>query len=242
MTAEVQGDHTSINTSTAEIVSHFWVTTYPFFQTELLLASPLGDGDNEEDKFETILRLFDPDGELVDKTTLSLSTGVVHSISLEQMMLKCKLESGFRHGHLVVVIERTRKPVIPYLSIFGNESHLVIPAGLNLSSESAHFPITLSGQFVPLIGIVNCSPHTASLKIRLSVHTDEVKQAEVLKTITGNGSRLISIFDEFSHCSFPGVSTAYIRVAPRGGETSFQLTAIEQVRNQSQEITWQALI
>jgi len=175
-----------------EVVSHFWVCTYPFLQTVLFVARPSVSSGNQPSH----LLLFDADGALINEARLDFPTGDVGILELEDLLGACKLESGMKHGHLEI---RSAPFSRHCLRLFTREGACFEGEPAIVSSRKGAFvPVVFAPERSCLLVFVNHGAGTASLKCRLYCGK---RTPETTFSVPAFGSRVLSVaalFPEFS--------------------------------------------
>ncbi len=207
--------------------SHFWVATFPFFETTIFIAPAIGVPPSTP----TRVRLFDADGGLVNDATVEVEPGRVGVFELEQLFGSAKLESGFRHGYLEV-----ESPVgTRHLCRLHNRSGGVFyPEASELSAARTVFsPVSFASGFDQVVCLVNHSEVPGVVKIRLLVGK---RTPETFVEVPPHGARLVSLGAEFGayigavgHEPTPG----YVRISAKGeGRLGVQLLQRVQSRDE----------
>lgn len=186
--------------------AHFWVSSYPFFQSSLFFA-PAPSG---AEPAEVYLQLYDPDGMVFNELTVQPQFGSVGIVEMEPLLGACKLESGFKHAHLVV---QSTNLVRAWTRIHGNISATLQSEPAEVSLHHTSFlPITLGEERTSLVALVNQSESAQNIRLRLYFGK---RLPEVQVSIAARGARLVNIPVEFGEYlprdgrSYP----AYIRIS-----------------------------
>ncbi len=198
-----------MNSSTS-ITSHFWVCAYPFVETTLFLVPPFPF--EEAFTLPTSIELYDADGNLSNEVQVEFPKGQVGIVELDTIMGGCKLESGMKHGHLVV---RSPAGSSPYLRMHTREGAALMgePAVLG-ADRSTFFPLTLDEGRSYYLTVVNHGKAQAALKCRLFCAK---RSPETLISIPPLGSRVLSLDNEFAEYSTESGKQlqAYIRLSTK---------------------------
>lgn len=210
--AEPVTNQMSYGNSEGEICSRFWVSTYPFFSTELFIVPAL-KGQEGSVPGVTSLILYDADGAVANEVKLQFPSGVVGFVDLELLLGSCKLEGGMKHGQLVL-----RSPA--------GTKHLCRIANANRSwglgepqevtvQRAAFLPVGFSEESASFATFVNYAGDEAKVRCRLYAGS---KNAEIEISIPGNGSRILSLeaeFAEYTELAEGEKRHAYLRIAGR---------------------------
>lgn len=171
------------------VVSHFWVGSSPFFETTLFITPPFKSSETQSSKIE----LYDADGTLVNELEASFPEGEVGVFELSQVLSRCKLESGLRHGHLIVTSKkgsnhRCRIFTKEGASFLGQPSHVS-------DNQGTFFPVTFSEDRSSLLAVVNHKADPISIKLRLFCGQ---RAPDTYCIVPGYASRLFGVEEEFS--------------------------------------------
>lgn len=195
------------------VVSHFWVATFPFFETTLFVAPPLVETTGGA----TVLSLFDADGGLVNKVSLEVEPGRVGVLELEQFLGECKLESGFRHGHLEVSSPAGTRHLCRLHSRAGAVAY---PEATLLTSHRSMFaPVSFGAGLDSVVCLVNRSDVAGVVKVRLILGK---RTPECFVEVPPHGARLVSLTAEFGTVSGGALGEAvpgYLRISTKGDPT-----------------------
>lgn len=173
-------------------VSHFWASTYPFFQSSINILPALSLGPNEATT--SSIYLYDPDGALINELNVQTVPGSVGTYELEEFLGACKIESGLKHGHLRVVSPHGYRH---FLRLWTHEGSVMTSYSALISKNRvAFFPMLASTDRTCMIAVVNHSEREANVRCRLYV---EKRSPENSFTIPGHGARIIFMDAEFYH-------------------------------------------
>ncbi len=202
------GSENSNVTSTQRVVSHFFVSSYPFFESSVFLSLPQVQQDSDR---AVKLFVYDCSGSLVNELGIDFGLQSCGIVELDPLMEACKLESGFKHAHLEVEASPGTKVVS---RIYSRNSACLMSAALNLSDRnSTFFPVLFSEERAPFLGLINSSAKEAQIRCRLYFGK---RSPEIQYSVPARGSRLVSLLAEFSEYGIeqPQRSLhAYVRVS-----------------------------
>jgi hypothetical protein len=210
--------------SGSSITSHFWVCAYPFVETTLFIVPPhprdsaIGVASKAE--------LYDADGGVANEVELSFPPSQVGMLEMDTIMGGCKLESGLKHGHLVV---QTAPGFSTYLRMHTREGGALLgePASLG-SDRSTFFPLTMDEGRNYYLAIVNHGKAQAHLKCRLFCAK---RSPETLISVPALGSRIVSLESQFPDYSAADVGKqlqAYVRLSTKS-DTVLGVQLLERV-------------
>lgn len=178
--------------------SHFWVTSYPFCDAMLFLCSQhheseAGDGALDVDQNSPVLlRLFDSDGGVVNELEISSEVGAPIALELDQLLERCKLESGLRHGHLMV----EHQPNVRATCRLQNRGGAVLTSASSpVYEDHAMFsPVILSEDRSSMITLVNFGPVEAQVRIRLMFGS---RSPDTIRHVAPFGANVVCLEQEF---------------------------------------------
>ena len=143
----------------------------------------------------------------------------------------CKLEGGFRHGHLVL---RAPTGASHYLRMHSREGAALIGEPAALAPErSSFFPMTIDDGRSYYLALVNHSKNPAAMKCRLFCAK---RSPETMFTIPPMGSRLVSLatqFAEYAELESGKQLQAYVRVSTKS-DTTVGVQLIERLEGKSE--------
>ncbi|MBN8549301.1 MAG: hypothetical protein J0M12_08310 [Deltaproteobacteria bacterium] len=214
--------------SNASLTSHFWVCAYPFVETTLFLVPALSP--DAALASATSIELYDADGALSNEVELDFPAGQVGILELDSIMGGCKLESGLKHGHMLV---RSPAGTSPYLRMHTREGAALIgePAAFG-ADRSTFFPLTMDEGRSYYLTVVNHGKAQAALKCRLFCAK---RSPETLISIPAFGSRVISLENEFAEYSAESGKQmqAYLRLSTKS-ETTLGVQLLERTEGKNE--------
>ncbi len=208
--------------------SHLWVAAYPFVDTTLFMvpANPVMSPPEP-----VTAELYDADGNLANELAFEYPRGHAGVVELETVMGDCKLEGGFRHGHLVL---RTPVGVSHYLRMNSREGAALIGEPVALGPErSGFFPLTIDDGRNYYVALVNHTKTPATVKCRLFCAK---RSPEAMFTVPALGSRLLSLatqFAEYAELESGKQLQAYIRLSTKS-DTTVGVQLIERLEGKSE--------
>lgn len=174
--------------------SHFWICDAPLCTTVLLGAPGAPAERSAEDDSEVVsLTMYDCDGALAGSLKVGWSSLEVGVIDLRPLLVGCKVNSGFRHGHLVVKSKGTGR----YLCRYQGKQAVGISEPLRMahSRESVFVPIRWGNEYEHTIVCVNSVYEPSQVTMRLML---ENRSPEVQINIPPHGVILLSLEKEFN--------------------------------------------
>jgi hypothetical protein len=221
--------------------SHFWVSSYPFLESTLLVvpgavsregaAAPLSS-------FDTRLSLYDPDGGLINDASVSCRPTEMTVIELEPFMGACKVESGMRHAHLAASAPHGARLLC---RLHNNEGAFLQSDAFRITpSASAFFPITVQASRRNFLCCLNEGDDEASVRCRLF---SGKRMPECTLTIPARGVRLVPLeleFKEFSEVEGERSFQMYLRLGLRAG-TSVTAQHVERFETAGEAGVFSAL-
>ncbi len=192
--------------------SHFWVSTYPYFQSTLVLA-PVSTENLPQ---SVTLKLFDPDGAPLNEVTLSCNVLSPAMFEIDPFLEGCKLESGLKHAHLCVDSDA---PVKSFVRYHTGESACIVPPCISaVDGLSRFFPLTVSEGRENLFVVLNTSDEKASVRCRLYRGN---RKPEHILSVPARGVRLVSIesvFREYFEAGERLIQQCYVRIGTRADQ------------------------
>ncbi len=179
---------------------HFWVASYPFFETSLCITPGRLRQDDErqgEDSPRSEIDIYDCDGELINSLKFQFPENEVGLVELDPFLGACKLESGLKHAHLVV---RSQVKGVSHQCRMISQEHAAIlgPTFSMFPVLPVFFPVTFESGKSHLVVMVNYGLEPAPVRCRLFFGS---RTPEVVVQVPGNGARIIGIEGEFSDCA-----------------------------------------
>lgn len=201
---------------------HFWIASYPFFETSLCVTPALKIvSDNELQSINQTCRseidIYDCDGDHVNSLSLQFPDSEVGLIEMDPFLGACKLESGLKHAHIVV---RSQAPGVSHQCRLVSNDHATIvgPTFSIFPVMPTFFPVTFEDSKSHLVVIVNYGAEPAAVRCRLFFGS---RTPEIVVNIPGNGSRVLGIEGEFADCSSKAQDRsiqAYVRLTTRSDQ------------------------
>jgi len=173
--------------SQPKMISHFWVSSYPFFETTLLVARAPGVCPEPSRAF-----FYDSDGALFNEVVIDFNQGAVGILELEQFLGGCKIEGGLKHAHLEV---RSSPGASHYCRMHTRSGACLVGEAQAVSFRKAtFFPIYLAESRSVLLTLVNHTTSVGNVRCRLYFGK---RLPEMSYDIAPLGCRVISINTEF---------------------------------------------
>lgn len=192
--------------------AHFWVCTYPYFQSTLVLV-PVSPENLPQ---SVSLHLYDPDGATLNEITLSCGELSPMMFEIDPFLEAAKLESGLKHAHLKIESDAPIKTFVRYHTA---ESACVVgPCVTAVDGLSRFFPLTVSENRENVFVVLNSSPEKVSVRCRLYRGN---RKPEHILSIPAFGVRLVSIESVFREYFDPGeklIQQCYVRIGTRAHE------------------------
>lgn len=184
---------TQAGTAKRPTESHYWISTYPFFAHSLLVVPPPHHSSESDSGFTTSLTLYDADGMLANQLTIQRDRAQITNVELDPLMGGCKIESGLKHGHLLV----SSPPGFTHICrVLGPQGNTLITPGTPLSRDLSSFmPLTFSAERTHLLALINTSDQLAQVRCRLYCGK---RTPESSTEVPARGMRLLSVQAEFS--------------------------------------------
>jgi hypothetical protein len=200
--------------------THFWVCAYPFVDSTLFVVPPLETSGSQA---ESLVTVFDADGEIANELTLSFPSREVGMLELDNLMGACKLEAGLKHGHALV---QSPAGYAHFCRMHTREgASLLGTPSLLSAAHSTFFPLTFDEGRSYFVAVVNQTKAHAAVKCRLF---SAKRSPETLITIPPLGSRVIHIETEFPDYA--------------GGDTGKQLQAYVRLSTKSEGVLGAQLV
>lgn len=186
--------------------AHFWVCSYPFFETSLLVSSRPGTHFEQAQIY-----LYDSDGELFNEAALECDTGEVGVVEFGPLLGACKIESGLKHAH----VELRSQGDVAFQCRFHNNLGATIqgePSAVS-AHQTAFFPVTVAEGRNSMLAFVNHGKAEVKLRCRLYLGK---RMPEVQVLVPALGSRVISLsaeFEEYKTAAGARPHPGYLRVS-----------------------------
>lgn len=200
----------------SEVVSYFWISTFPFFETTLFVAAPFpssGEGLDVRSPPSRV-QLFDADGGLVNELALEVEPGRVGVIELDQFLGGCKLESGLRHGQMRVASPAGTRHLC---RLHGRTGASFQEGASRVTGQRSVFsPVVLATNLDNIICLVNRESRPAIARVRLLVGN---RNPEAFIEVPADGARLVSVaaeFGEFVPAAGVEAVQGYVRLSSKG--------------------------
>jgi hypothetical protein len=226
------------------VVSHFWVCTYPYFDSSLFILPPLypselsggqqfkGDDNAQASLAISVVTVYDPDGEVINSVRFAAKGSAVGMIELGPLFGACKMQSGMKFGQVIV---RSPKYFSHRIRLMNTVCGAVLSEGRQIVSSDrrdvfgsqvfgggligvANFPINLGKGRQSIITLVNRSSEETIVRCRLVLGK---RSPEVDCRIPGFGSRVLHLESVFSFLvQIPNEKTiqSYLRLSLKQGE------------------------
>ena len=201
-----------------EAVSHFWVCGYPVLKTSLFMVRKPGTVPGEA----AGIYIYDADGGLANEVKFDFAANQAGVLELDGLLESCKLEGGFKHGHLEV---RARPEVRPYLRMHTAEGAFLQGEPAQVSTNKGAFvPVLFSQTHSSFLVLVNHGKSDMTVRCRLFCGR---RNPEITQLVPALGARVISVpsrFPEFALREGAAPVQAYFRItANSDGECGVQL-------------------
>lgn len=198
------------NTTDKELVtSHFWVASYPFFETTLFIVPP----DRQlpfAQPSDTEIQVFDPDGELINKVNFSFPNNQIGTLEVDQLLGACKLESGFKHAHLII---KSPSGTRHLCRLHAQERATFLGQPVTVTEEQGiFFPLTFAINRTSLLCLINYQNELARVRCRVLSGT---RSPEQVLTVPAWGARAFvveSLFPEISQVEDGRRKISYLRI------------------------------
>lgn len=188
---QVKGESTP-----ARLESHYWVSTFPFFShTVLIIPPPPADqeGGAVDEGFSAQLTIYDADGMLGNRVVITREKREIVAVELDPLMGGCKIESGLKHGHLLI---ESPAGFTHLCRIRGPHGSALVSQGTPVTRDLASFmPLTFSADRSQLLSVINTSNEAAQFRCRLYCGK---RTPEMTADVPAHGVRLLSVQSEFS--------------------------------------------
>jgi len=220
---------------------HFWVSSYPYFESSLIIVPNLlnpevpqtGSLENcslENDSLISqtplisqtvcLIELFDSGGEKINQAGIEFPSTDIYALELDPLLGGCKLESGLKHAHLHV---RAEKGTGVFLRIYSKDAAAIVGEPVSISpTQGTFFPVTFSGDRANLLCCINTGNEEATLRCRLFFGK---RSPEASWIIPPQASRVVSIESEFRQYATlvdGEQGQAYVRLSVKSGELAIQ--------------------
>jgi hypothetical protein len=228
------------------VISHFWVCTYPYFDTSLFVIPPLyKDGydggcyssPSSESSQTTnsktaaaisTVTVYDPDGIVINSLRYTAHEGTVGMIELGPLFGGGKMQSGMKFGQVVV---RSPRNFSHKLRMMNKACGAVLSEGrVLLSSDmreqghnglsAANYPLNLGKGRQSLLTLVNRTAGESVVRCKLLLGK---RSPEVDCRIPAYGSRVLhleSVFSLMVPISTEKTVQSYLRLSLKNGQPS----------------------
>lgn len=195
-------------------ISHFWVSSSPFFSTTLLFE-PLREA--------VVVRLFDADGAQFNELSVhfeseQLSHQNLGLLDLEPCMAACKFESGLKHARVEVA---SSQPITVLARIHSRDWASVIREAIPCSAMRKFIvPFFCHSEKTSIIAILNKLDQPVEVRGRLFIGK---RSPEIIWNIPALGTRFFDTKQEFSEVIEQSAEAGqgYVRLSVVGDEEVF---------------------
>lgn len=198
------------------VATHLWVSASPYFESVLLIAA-----DPDRGGGSVQLSLFDASGEPVNEVEVQYPADAPYLLALEPLMGDCKLESGIRHGHLVV--EHDESVVVLHRLQAKESAVLQGPPALVTEAAATFFPIIMAPDICSFLCAINLDQQDQRLRCRLFIGN---RSPDVVVSVPARGSSLVMLeqsFLEFVPRAGESRVHAYVRLSTKSGRLGVSL-------------------
>jgi len=172
------------------IVSNFWVSAYPYFESTLFVSAP------PERSGAAQAIIYDPDGMLVNEVTISARPGQLGILEMGPLLGSCKIESGIKHAHLEV---RSPPGFGHIVRLHTSSLATLLGEPVEISQRQTNFfPLTFAENKSLFVCLVNYAEREAKVRCRLYFGR---RMPEVECIVPPLGCRLLDMNSEFSEYS-----------------------------------------
>lgn len=193
-----------------QVVSQFWFCTYPIFSSQLLFSARR----EEALQHPAVLEVYDCDGELVNEAVVSFKDTSLGVLDLEPFVAACKLESGMKHGR-VLVRSSQHSNIQCRVSQNKGGSFLANQQDI-LRRRDVFFPLTFSPDRTNYICLANQSTEDSTVRFRIFCGSRTPKQEVVVPALGARIVQLESLFPEYGYIE-DKLIRAYVRLSVRAG-------------------------
>ena len=195
--------------------THFWVASYPFFESTLFVLAP--SATDQQGELSSSIRIYDPDGAEINEISVGFRGAGVGVFELEQFLEACKLESGLKHAHVVVTSPFATRH---WCRIHTRQGAAMLGEPVTVcDSEGAFFPITFARDRACLLCFVNYGEETARVRCRLFCGK---RTPETFVAVPRLGARILVLqaqFPEFASIDEGRQLQAYVRLSTQEGQS-----------------------
>lgn len=172
------------------VVAHFFVSSYPFFESTLFFSF---SEPAQQSNTDVQIYVYDCSGACVNQIQTNFGQQTCGVMEVDPLMESCKLEAGFKHAHIEVNVPQGCKVVS---RMYSRSGACLMGEAIPLSERSStFFPVLFSEDRAPFLGIVNCANRDAQVRCRLYFGK---RSPEIQYSLPAQGSRLVSLLAEFS--------------------------------------------
>ena len=211
------------------VVSHFWFCCYPAFTTRLFFSAATKETLAEE----SIIEIYDCDGALINAAEVSFNDTSVGVLELEPFVAGCKLESGLKHGHVIV---RSASGVRHQCRVESRKSGTLFSVQKEIQKRRDHFvPICFMPDRTNYLALVSHSSEESSVRARVFCGSRTPKLDLVVPAQGGRVFQVESLFPEYSYLEERQVK-AYVRLSLLSGGTVGCMAFDRQVLQPDQDL------
>ena len=172
------------------LTSHFWISSYPFFSSALLISP--SDKTADLNSIHS-LKVYDADGNQINRATLQGSDSRVLMIETDCLLSSCGLDAGLKHAQVEV-----NSP-----SGFAHFCRMQSASGVQISRplskinslNNSFYPVRVSPEIITVIVLSNCSIDPVIANV--SVVLEKKLQSEQISLLPRQ-SKLIAFEIEFA--------------------------------------------
>jgi hypothetical protein len=211
-------------------VSHFWFCCYPGFSTRILFSSVQRLSLSET----SIIEVYDCDGELVNVAEVQFQDLPLGMLDLDPLVSSCKLESGLKHGHVVV---RSAPEVQHQCRIQSRKSGIFFSIQRDvLKRRDLFVPICFAPDKTNYIALFNQSTDVSEVLARVFCGSRTPRADLEVPAMGARIFQLESLFPEYGYADDSTVQRAYLRLSLRNGGATGCTAFDRQLVQQDQDI------
>ena len=223
------------------VISNFWFSTSPFFNTVVYTVPRTvynieeGNYINRGDSTPLTIKIFDCDGDLINNVSISTPSNECATIAIDTYCSGCKLQGGIKQGTIEISHSDDIICYAKSCDVENTSTKLLSPSLLGVpiyitSTAPIFFPILIKNDLNLILTVINKSHKTEDFKYRIIV--DEVFD-EISHKIPPKGCRIFSIFADFKDFECREGTQAYLRFVSKAPDNCLGYQIIEQIKSKN---------
>lgn len=190
--------------------SHLWFCEYPSFSTQLLFFAH----NQSQLAVPSTVSVYDADGFFINEAKVAFGQDNIGTFDLEVLTAGCKLESGLKHGHLVV----TTPPLVFQQSrlVSMRDAWINNAAKVVNRRRELFYPLRFAPDRSAFLALVNQTEEVAELRVRAFCGSRSPRTDLHIPAMGARVFNLDTVFPEYGYLEDQALN-AYVRISSRAG-------------------------